>query len=77
MDCVILHSCYLFGAEGLIFVVQSITISLKEVDIISVRDGLSPEKVLTELSVVVLYRTTVLTELSESRDKVHHNGSVT
>ena len=77
MNRVIPHSCYLFGAEGLIFIIQSITIPLKKVDVVSVHNGLSPEKVLTKLSIVVLYWATVLTELSEGCDKIYHIRSVT
>ncbi len=77
MNHVIPHSCHLFGVEGLIFIVQSITIPLKKVDIVSVHNGFGPEKVLTKLGVVVLYRATVLVELSEGCDKIYHIRSVT
>ncbi len=71
------HSCHLFGAEGLIFIVQSVTIPLKKVNIVSVRNGFGPKKVLTKLGIVVLYQATVLAELSEGCDKIYHIRSVT
>ncbi len=71
------HSRDLFSAEGLIFVVKSVTVPLEEVNVISIRYGLGSEKVFAKLGVVVLNWTTILAKLSKGRNEVHYIGGVT
>ncbi len=77
MDRVVLHFCDLFGAKCLILIIQPVTIPLKKINIIGVRDQLGTEKVLTKLSIIVLNGPTVLAQLPERRDEVHHIRCVT
>ncbi len=48
------HFRDLFGAKCLVLIVQPITIPLKKINVVGVRDRLGMEKVLMELSIIVL-----------------------
>ncbi len=73
----VLHFRDLFGTKCFVLIVQPVTIPLKQINVVGVRYRLGTEKVLTKLSVIVLNGSTVLAQLPECRDEVHHIRCVT
>ncbi len=72
----VVHLCDLLGMKCFILVIQPVTILLKKIDIVSVHDQLGTEKELTKLGIIVLNGPTVLAQLPERRDEVHHIGCI-
>ncbi len=68
----VMHLRDLLGTKCFVLIIQPVTIPLKKIDIVGVRDQLGTEKELTKLGVIVLNGPTVLAQLSERRDEVHH-----
>ena len=60
MDRVVTHFRDLLGTKCFVLIIQPITIPLKKIDIVGVRDRFGAEKELTKLGVVVLDRSTIL-----------------
>ncbi len=71
------HFRDLFGAKCFVLIIQPVTIPLKQIDVVGVCYRLGMEKVLTKLSIIVLNGSTVLAQLPERRDEVHHIRCVT
>ncbi len=68
----VMHLRDLLGMKCFVLIIQPVAIPLKKIDIVGVHERLGTEKELMKLGVIVLNGPTVLAQLPEHRDEVHH-----
>ncbi len=72
-----MHLHDLLGTKCFVLIIQPVTIPLKKINIVGVHDRLGMEKELMKLSIIVLNGPTILAQLPEHHDEVHHIRCIT